>query len=310
MKVSEKNSLAAAQYAEKKKELLARSNQIKREREGKSRLQTSDTALISGHQHVADSKIISREHNNIKDMSLLGLLNEPTPDIGSEIISAIRLTYPRGNHMFRAESNCYFVPPRDISGKQYDLSDRPLLCASAYKSEVVVGSADHALYSIDLSDMSKRHVSMHTKTAGHSDWITGVAHLSDGGVFSSSMDGKMCLWDSSRRRCTDIYGHTGSVTKVISDATSNIVMSLGYDGSVLAWNCRGNGRESTAPSSPTATFTGHGSPLIEAFFIGNHLVCGTKEGGVFMWDVETGSLLARYVCAQLRVSLSNMYADM
>ena len=72
-------------------------------------------------------------------------------------------------------------------GRVVDVSDRLLTCSSSnMRNEIVVGSADHALYAIDIlsSDHSKGsndsarrsgkkpYTTMYSKTCGHCDWVT------------------------------------------------------------------------------------------------------------------------------------------
>lgn len=112
---------------------------------------------------------------------------------------------------------------------------------------------------------------------------TGVTHLANGNVLSASMDGKMCLWDVSRRRCVDVFGHEGSITKVvvighsiilyiltslslqvIADKNTNFALSLGYDGNLLGWNFGGSSTWNPgAVHSPACTFMGHQAAVLE-----------------------------------------------
>eukprot|EP01036_Dinobryon_divergens_P039856 gene39856-52606_t len=80
------------------------------------------------------------------------------------------------------------IPDNAIIGRVIDVSDRLLICSSSnMRNEVVVGSADHALYSIDVLasdqpakgtlDSSRRggrkpYTVMYSKTCGHTDWVT------------------------------------------------------------------------------------------------------------------------------------------
>ena len=108
-------------------------------------------------------------------------------------------------------NNCiYLNPPIDSNGMLYDISDRPILCSSMTHNEIVFGSADHALYSIPFTShsntktnaiklshsssssnasnssasnpnyniMSKSsYITMYSKSFGHTDWVTSLAHL-------------------------------------------------------------------------------------------------------------------------------------
>jgi hypothetical protein len=155
------------------------------------------------HQAKANSK------NKGTDVS------NPRVTASSIISDPYSLSHIRSTNAPYADGERFFVPPSDESGRLIDLSDRPLLCISSnLRNEVIIGSSDHALYAIDVNHSTRGPIKMYSKSAGHTDWITGVAHLPDGRVISSSMDGKLCLWDTNRRNCVDLFGHQGSITKV------------------------------------------------------------------------------------------------
>jgi hypothetical protein len=157
-------------------------------------------------------------------------VDAPNPRVtASSIISdPYSLSQIRTSNAPYAVGQTFFTPPLDPSGRLVDVSDRPLLCLSSnLRNEVIVGSADHALYAIDVSSTSTRApIKMYSKSAGHTDWITGVAHLPDGRVLSSSMDGKLCLWETNRRNCVDLFGHQGSITKVTHCWSTDLNHSL------------------------------------------------------------------------------------
>lgn len=142
-------------------------------------------------------------------------VSNPRVTASSIISDPYSLSQVRNANAPHADGQRFFVPPSDESGRLVDVSDRPLLCLSSnLRNEVVIGSSDHALYAIDVNHSTRAPIKMYSKSSGHTDWITGVAHLPDGRVISSSMDGKLCLWDTNRRNCVDLFGHQGSITKV------------------------------------------------------------------------------------------------
>ena len=49
------------------------------------------------------------------------------------------------------------------------------------------------------------------------------------------MDNRLCLWDRSAVKCSDLVGHNGSISKVRVDS-SNVAISAGYDASLLVWS--------------------------------------------------------------------------
>eukprot|EP01041_Mallomonas_annulata_P001875 gene1875-3635_t len=198
-------------------------------------------------------------------------------------------TYPEG------DSHRFFLSPEDPAGRRVDVSDRPLLCMSKSSDgrEVVVGGADHALYSIDVRDVRKRHVQMYSKRCGHTDWVTSCTHLIDGRVLSSGMDGKMCLWGTDRKTCVDLDGHRGSVSKVVSDSQHAVAFSCGYDCKVIVWSMSGSGLGRKGGASQAAVLEGHKAPVLDCVYQQGTLASGARDGSVAFWDVSTGTLLRR-----------------
>lgn len=208
--------------------------------------------------------------------------------------------------------------PVDPAGRQYDLSDRPLLCSSSnMRNEVVIGGSDHALYAIDVSDPRKSPITMYTKTAGHTDWVTSVAHLADGHVLSAAMDGKLCLWSAhNRRTCVDLHrSSTHPISKVVADVRYNTALSLCYDGGIEIWKfpdhqstdtsssssalSRRSNASASRPSSqvisPMRSLSGiHTQPVLECAYHQDTLATGDKAGSLVIWDLERGDALTRF----------------
>jgi hypothetical protein len=92
-------------------------------------------------------------------------------------------TRHRMHHAPLTPSEQYLLAPVDPAGRVVDCSDRMLICASSnMRNEVVVGGADHALYSVNVADARSKHVTMYGKTMGHTDWVSTVTHLANGKV--------------------------------------------------------------------------------------------------------------------------------
>jgi WD40 repeat protein len=126
------------------------------------------------------------------------------------------------------------------------------------------------------------------------------------------MDGKLCLWETGRRKCVDLFGHQGSITKVSSDLNHNVAISIGYDGKILIWSFpqvqalsisqqrRSGARASSASAiSPAAELIGHKAPILECSYHNNGgmrgvLASGDRDGKVIIWEIESGSMIARY----------------
>lgn len=222
-------------------------------------------------------------------------------------------------------------PPNDPAGMQVDLSDRPLLCGSFSdsKGEAVFGGSDHALYSVTVNDVESKRgpkvVKMYSKKCGHTDWVTSVAHISDGRVISASMDGKLCLWDAKdRSKCVDLLGgHSKSVSKVVSGARTNTALSCSYDTNVVLWHfdeCNGVsisdrsriGASATAKSKSNGTqfniMTGHKEAVVDcALGDSTTAISGDRKGGIIMWDLTTGAAL-RVISAGHRGSITQLLA--
>ena len=225
-----------------------------------------------------------------------------------------------GDKLDGSYSNIFFRPPADPSGKQIDLSDRPLLCASfdAVKGEAVFGGSDHALYSVNINEIDSKRgpkiVKMYSKTCGHADWVTSVAHLKDGRVISASMDGKLCLWDAGNRShgVDLINGHTKSVSKVVSSPHRNIALSCSYDNNVVLWSFSDKdkdsnhanptgpgpvkGKSKTSSAAETSTkfsiMSGHKEPVVDCTLSGCSMaLSGDRKGGLIVWDLATGAAL-------------------
>ena len=148
------------------------------------RISKSDYEFVDG---VKYQKMCKERDSNRLTRSML----ESGPGAPDQVVSSyisgsdFDITAPRSVNAPFSNSRNFFNPPDDPQGRQFDVSDRPLLCISSNKrNEVVVGSSDHALYAIDVDnlDSKKKPVTMHNKTNGHADWITAVTHLSNGKV--------------------------------------------------------------------------------------------------------------------------------
>lgn len=225
-----------------------------------------------------------------------------------------------GDNLDGSYSNMFFRPPADPTGQQIDLSDRPLLCASfdAAIGEAVFGGSDHALYSVNINEIDSKRgpkiVKMYSKTCGHADWVTAVAHLKDGRVISASMDGKLCLWDSGNRsHGVDLQnGHTKSISKVVTSTQHNIALSCSYDNNVVLWKfdekekdshtgpssrgpVRGSSKASSSSTSTSTKFSimaGHTEAVVDCALSGNtQSLSGDRKGGLIIWDLTSGAAL-------------------
>ena len=165
----------------------------------------------------------------------------------------------------------YLNPPMDPTGRQVDLADLMILCASSYttttgSAELVVGCANHSVYAVDISDPRKRPTEMYGKKNGHSEWVTGVAHLADGRVISCGMDSKICVWSRDKRTSCDIHAHSGSISKIATDKTYNLAVSCGYDRAISLWQFPEPRGRAAPVTGPMLTLRGHENPVLDFFF--------------------------------------------
>ena len=349
-------SADAASYAAKKKEQLARASAMRADRESRSKQDSSTLArrpfstgfdtnsaesmAVGGHEVECQSYGDTTERITIRrpqsDAKQSSYEMMPTASNSSRFrdMSDSKSSYTHENDLKESvpRRTNFFMPPSDPSGQLADLSDRPILCSSfdTVKGEVIFGGADHALYSVTvpsgICNKPPRVVKMYSKRCGHTDWVTAVAHIKDGRVISSGMDGKLCLWDSSNRAvCVDLIGgHTKSISKVVSSTTSNIALSCGYDASAVLWSfsdefynnssSSGSGggtgsgtgtghsssmiksstRKTATPSSSVSAqssiLSGHSEAIVECALSGDSMaITGDRLGGLILWDLSTFS---------------------
>lgn len=126
--------------------------------------------------------------------------------------------------------------------------DRPITCMAVNqsKTEVLVGSADHAAYTFCARKAIPRK-RLYAKDCGHFDWLTSCLYLRDTPI-TAGVDGKLCIWERcngsrSPMKCQQLVGNQGSISSIKSFAEKNIV-SAGYDGSLCVWNVLSKGSPS------------------------------------------------------------------
>ncbi|ETW01115.1 hypothetical protein H310_06730 [Aphanomyces invadans] len=181
--------------------------------------------------------------------------------------------------------------PSDSSGYVEPVSSQPLTCMSLAPdmTEVVVGSCDHALYAIPLQQRKASKGkngsgvrTLYSKTAGHGEWVTAVAHMPDGRVVSGGMDSKLCLWDSNNR-CEDLTGHAGSIS-LIRPFTENWIVSASYDKTYRLWD-GAPGKRAAKAGRERHCLKGHDAPILDFSLWGNRLIGGDRNGSVLVFDL-------------------------
>lgn len=248
----------------------------------------------------------SRSSENTQPSRSLVSTHRPSGNINSSSTerTSRRPSNP-GSHVSSLES--IFGGPIDPKGNLLNLCDRPITCSSSNnRSEVVFGASNHSCYAVDFASSNlpltspRRVQEMYTRTMGHTDWVTDVAHLVDGRVVSSGMDGRLCLWELDRRTCRDIAQetpsvHEGSISKLFADPQSLAMLSCGYDGNGILWKINDNNS-----CSNTVLRSGGGggnnsapSPLVCGYLY-SHCAFGASKGGyIYQWDKESGKLLTK-----------------
>jgi WD40 repeat protein len=333
MNLSERASDAANAYAAKKKEQLHRANLMRSERESKNKHDASlstiqkrpfATGVDRNTGEIMTVGGLQVECKSYGDTTERVIIRRPQADIKvpSQKLSSVSYSskfdrQENDDYHQRFEkgriSNGFLNPPRDPSGQEVDLSDRPILCSSTAsdisRMEVIFGGADHALYSVNVNN--KKVIKMYSKKYGHTDWVTAVCHLKDNRVISAGMDGKLCLWSSSdRSRCVDLVGgHTKSVSKVVSSSLSNIALSCGYDTNLVLWTFNENinndsmknlsisssrmkASSSNESIAKSAILVGHSEPVVECALSGDsRAISGDRTGSIVLWDLPSNKPL-------------------
>jgi WD40 repeat protein len=325
-------SSAAADYAAKKKAQMEHAAALKAQRKGPAVHGASIMQYEAKHPHG--------------EVTNVGGMQVECQSLGSNT-EKITISRPAGSRkplpqMHASDANDgtfdsldgthhhgFLRPPLDPTGVQVNLSERPILCASydSERGEAVFGTADHGLYAVSVNNVDSKRgpkvVQMYSKKYGHTDWITSVAHMTDGRVISASMDGKLCLWDAhDRSRCVDLIGaHTKSISKVVACKRSNNAISCGYDQNVVLWKfdemaaVSADVNKSRMKAVPKAAspnnftvMTGHKEAIVECALFGDATaISGDRKGGLVMWDLTTGKAM-RHINAGHRGSISQLHA--
>ena len=171
--------------------------------------------------------------------------------------------------------------PDDPAGRMARPSERPLLCMAVFGDLAVVGSADHGLWEMDLRGSLRVRRSLYTKTCGHTEWVTCVAHLPDGRVLSGGMDSKLCLWNAAgKAQCRDLVGHTGSVSQLHVATDGSLAVSASYDKTLRVWSLH-SGAEA-------ATLRAHRAPVLQLAWGQGVLASGDRDGQVLVWSLQSG----------------------
>ncbi|CAM9168067.1 unnamed protein product [Choristocarpus tenellus] len=173
----------------------------------------------------------------------------------------------------------WYSGPIDPSGQLLDLSDRNVLCLSVWEDEAVFGSADHALYCIN--QRTGRMIRMlHSRAAGHCEWVTAVVHTSLGDIVSAGMDGKLCLWAADGREQNESEEMGASMTEV---RRGHPASSKGKGTNRGNGRQRSGGRGSIVSCHETIAHNGSVATL-QADLEGRIVSCGYSSDAIRVWD--------------------------
>ena len=215
------------------------------------------------------------------------LRNTTVSDVGTRFFS---------NNHSTINTSMYTQAPIDPQGSLFDVSDLMILCTASKPGEVVVGTADHALYSLKINnrDTTRSVVTkMYPKRSGHTEWVTGVGFLADNRIVSCAMDSRLCVWSADRRTCTDIeHAHAGSISTVVTDQKANLAITCGYDKKINVW-CFGQG-SGRIPRGPSLSLTGHENPIITLRHAYGLIASGARDGALYLWDLERQGMSNRF----------------
>ncbi|MGW0791443.1 nSTAND1 domain-containing NTPase [Streptomyces sp. NPDC002911] len=143
--------------------------------------------------------------------------------------------------------------------------------------------------SVRLFDV-RTHRRLGTLDAGGKSEIRSVTFSPDGSTLATaSGDGKLRLWDVSRRSLTAMLaGHTDLAQSVAFTSDGETLVSSGLDGAVMLWDVHTHRR--------LATLTGHVGGVSSAVVSpdGKTLATVGDDRAVRLWDIETHQRSAFY----------------
>ena len=197
--------------------------------------------------------------------------------------------------------------PADPAGILLDVSDRPLLCSAVNNSgnECVLGSSDHALYTVDLSSNRVTRV-LYSKKGGHSEWVTSVSYTVGGAMLSGGMDGSLCLWRSgpvaTNKRdapvsfsptAQEFGAHPGSISRIKCDM-GGLALTAGYSarGELKIWSLQPTSMCCRAELVPTCR---DATPAMDMDWdLQGTIAVGHRSGQMRSWDLQAETLLNQW----------------
>jgi WD domain, G-beta repeat len=303
--LSAKGSSVASDYAQKRREALARATALRNERHNAAQ------SHVENQQHMTEFHE-ALAHQNSASARPQARLTQPVQAArrrSSEQLNAFGSAQDLGADL--SNSWPYAPPcagwlqgPVDPAGTLHDASDRNVMCCSLARNELVLGSADHALYSVDIATGAATR-KLHSLSSGHSEWVTCVAHTADGDVLSGCAGGRLCLWprqsnsssrsssssssSSSVRACGQITAHSEGGVSSLRTAASGHAVTCGYGGDVKVWHTADQ-QLALACTLADASIT---APALDcAWRAGSVLLSAHRDGRLAVWDTSTAQLVS------------------
>jgi WD40 repeat protein len=176
----------------------------------------------------------------------------------------------------------------------------PALCMDVQGDIVVTGSTDHGLRVYSLQT-GKQHKELFSKTCGHTEWVTCCTFLPDNRIVSGGMDSNICVWQASGVKCKFITEHTGSISKLVADASST-VLSSSYDSSVRIFDMNSVTCQGTLKGV-------HKGPVTEFEWKNSLCVTAGRDGQIALWDINTERCLQSQVLHKGQVGRVKFHTD-
>ena len=154
-------------------------------------------------------------------------------------------------------------------------------------SSLVTGSCDEMVRSFTVhSDRIDRN----HEFRGHVLGVTSVSTSSTGLAVSSSLDSHIRIWNVEKgNEVSTIDAGPIEAWTVAVSADGSTIASGSQAGAINLWSVASGGRVQTLPTGSTAF-----AMSVALSPTGKLVACGTAEGNVFLFAIETGKLVAKF----------------
>ena len=144
----------------------------------------------------------------------------------------------------------------------------------------------------------------HRVISAHSEAVTGVAFNSDGTmIVSSSYDGSIRLWDTTTGACLKTLMHKdqSALGGVMFTPSSAQLIATSLDSTIRMWDVynskivktyTGHSNLKIAITAKLARF--HPQPTLSTKSASVAVICGSEDGKVTMWDVQSKEMLTHW----------------